>query len=366
VGVPGEDFGRGGVNIQYSTVDFLTVPAFLPPEHSNAKILDGANFGAALACGDFNGDRIGDLAVGAPRTSVGGSVWFYWGKAGFGLTASNYREFHQGANNIPGSQDGQFGHALAAGDFNRDGIDDLAVGDPGEPKPGSKKDFGTVLVIPGKNPAVNGEGTQQLWGWDVVDGDSDGHFGWSLAAGPIISGGGDDLAVGSPLTGWPVDRSHAGRVYLFRDHGGLAPHQSIDGDSLAAEGLPIVHDGARTDDWFGYSLTIGDFNHDGKLDLAIGIPRKSVMGQKSGAAVIVPSDGSWLNFAEETYVVQENVGGVSETADAYGWSLAAGDWNLDEYDDLAVGAPSSRSGRHRPLRASSAPAPSSSTTAVRT
>ena len=103
--------------------------------------------------------------------------------------------------------------------------------------------------------------------------------------------------------------------------------------------MPIIHDGAHTDDWFGYSLAIGDFNHDGKLDLAIGIPRKSVMGQKSGAAVIVPSDGSWLDLAGETYVVQENVGGVSETADAYGWSLAAGDWNVDEYDDLAVGAP---------------------------
>ena len=340
VGVPGEDFGRGGVNVQYNRGGFLATPAFLQGKHPDGdKMLDGAQFGAALACGDFNGDGVGDLAVGGPHTPVGGTVWIFWGKPAFGLDASSYWVFHQNGGAIPGSSTGVFGHALASGDFNGDGVADLAVGDPSEPVPGTHHNTGTVLMVPGKKGGLTFEGVQQVWGWSVVEGDSVGWFGWSLAAAPLVSGAGDELVVGAPLAGWPRDYQHAGRVYLFRGHGGLAPYLHIDEAALASAGLPNLYAPPQNHAWFGYSVATGDFNRDSKVDLAVGIPGKSVSGKRAGAAVIVPGTGLGLDLANERYLVQEALGGASESPDMYGWALAAGDWNLDRHDDLAVGAP---------------------------
>jgi FG-GAP repeat len=51
------------------------VPGLLKPQHPDGNaVLEGAYFGAALACGDFDGNGVDDLAVGAPHTPVGGSV----------------------------------------------------------------------------------------------------------------------------------------------------------------------------------------------------------------------------------------------------------------------------------------------------
>jgi hypothetical protein len=205
--------------------------------------------------------------------------------------------------------------------------------------------------MPGRKGGMKLEGLQQLWGWSVlgeIDETRSQAFGWALAAAPLVSGGGDDLAVGAPFTGvtypaaapgWPHNAA-AGRVYLFRDHGGLAPHQVVDEAALASAGLPIVYGVPALSTWFGYALATGDFNDDGHEDLAIGIPGKTVsQGQAAGAAVIVPSDGTWLDLGGECYLVQEMAGDLSEDGDRYGWALAAGNWNGGQYDDLAVGAP---------------------------
>src|SRR5919201_7113879 len=80
---------------------------------------------------DFNGDAFGDLAVGVPAEAVGGAfaagtVNILLG-SGAGLEATDQTLLQ--AN--PETPD-QFGGALAKGDFNGDGFDDLAVGAPRE------------------------------------------------------------------------------------------------------------------------------------------------------------------------------------------------------------------------------------------
>ena len=102
----------------------------------------GDHFGSALAFGDFDGDGAGDLAVGAPGESAGGAanagaVWVFYGSAA-GLHAGREQVFDQ--DNLPGGDGGtetgdQFGFAVAAGDVDGDGFDDLAIGSPFENQP---------------------------------------------------------------------------------------------------------------------------------------------------------------------------------------------------------------------------------------
>jgi hypothetical protein len=350
VGVPGENDGRGAVNVQYSKGGFLPTAGFLEPLHPGGEaMLRRARFGAALTCGDFTQDGVDDLAIGGPGTAEGGSVWVLWGRPGSLLSSSRYVVFHQDGATVPGSPEGSFGHALAAGDFDGDGIDDLAVGDPHEKNPATGFPHGTVLMVPGKAGALDMDGIQQVWGWPVVDDDEllAQSFGWSLAVGELVSGDADELVVGAPKTSvYPsATASHhvsfAGRVYLFRGHGGLAPYQAIDESQLgAAAGPNYVAKAPEAYTKFGWSVATGDFNGDGKIDLAVGNPSKTVGGVgAAGAVVALPGTGFGVTAAGARYLVQELAAGHSELADQYGYALAAGNWNVDGYDDLAVGAP---------------------------
>ena len=87
--------------------------------------------------GDFDGDGYDDLAIGVPFEDLGaftdtGNVGVVYGRAAFGLPFDRSQGFDQdailGAGNTE-SED-QFGFALASGDFDRDGHDDLAIGHP--------------------------------------------------------------------------------------------------------------------------------------------------------------------------------------------------------------------------------------------
>jgi hypothetical protein len=93
---------------------------------------------------------------------------------------------------------------------------------------------------------------------------------------------------------------------------------------------------------FGYSLAAGDFDHDGFFDLAIGLPDAAV-GAMSEAGMVVVMHGSRLGLVTIQFQVwRQDVTTVPDTAealDSFGAALAAGDFNGDGRDDLAVGVP---------------------------
>ena len=115
-----------------------------------------------MAAGDFNGDGLADLAVGVPYDDlpgIRGQGWVYdagavnviYGSYA-GLSATMYADqyWHQ---NVAGVEDtaeaaDNFGYAVAVGDFNGDGSDDLAIGVPGEDVSGVQ-DAGAVNVLYG-------------------------------------------------------------------------------------------------------------------------------------------------------------------------------------------------------------------------
>ena len=92
-----------------------------------------------------------------------------------------------------------FAKALAAGDFNDDGYDDLAVGVPGEEV--NVANAGVVCVLYGSAAGLASAG-QQWWSQNSVDvpgvAEAGDRLGESLATGDFDGDGFDDLAIGVP------------------------------------------------------------------------------------------------------------------------------------------------------------------------
>ncbi len=98
-----------------------------PKDAAGVANQDGDLFGSALAVADFDGDGFDDLAVGAPGKSGNqGRVFVYSGKA---IETSTTPAVMLGG--AAKGAFGNFGSALATGDLNGDKVPDLAVGAPG-------------------------------------------------------------------------------------------------------------------------------------------------------------------------------------------------------------------------------------------
>jgi hypothetical protein len=90
-----------------------------------------------------------------------------------------------------------FGHALAAGDFDDDGFDDLAIGAPGE-----DASAGQVCIVRGGASGIDdGNGAsypQSANGYLDAASEAGDRFGSALAVGHFSDDPHDDLAIGSP------------------------------------------------------------------------------------------------------------------------------------------------------------------------
>ncbi|WP_437939833.1 hypothetical protein [Sorangium sp. So ce341] len=314
--------------------------------HTEDKAEKDDHFGRALATADFNGDGYADLAVGAPYEDINGAddagaVNVIYGSI-LGLTSGGDQLWHQDSPGVVGSaeNDDRFGHALAAGDFNRDGFDDLAIGAPGEDI-GGDDDAGSVYILYGSPSGLTSAGNQ---GWDqdspnVAGGVEGGdHFGGSLAAGDFTGDGYADLAIGAPDE--DVDgHDDGGAVHVFR---GTAAGLSAAGDPMFHENSPNVAGSVEEGDRFGWSLAAGNFDGDGYADLAIGAPYEDLAGHGGGGAVhVFRGTAAGLSAVGDPMFHQDspNVADAVEDGDHFGYALASGDFDGDGKADLAIGVP---------------------------
>jgi hypothetical protein len=211
-------------------------------------------FGLALAAEDFNHNGFVDLAVGAPGETVGsadhaGAVSVLQGSAG-GLTTIGGRLFTQVGGAVEPFD--LFGAALAAADFNGNGVADLAVGASSE-RVGRIVDAGAVSVLYGSASGLSSVGGQLF---TQVGGAPETHDLWGapLAAGDFNGNGVADLAASatSEDVGSIVD---AGAVsVLYGSAGGL----TTTGGRLFTKDSPGIEGSASERDFFGHALTTGD------------------------------------------------------------------------------------------------------------
>lgn len=280
-------------------------------------------FGKTFAVGDFNRDGYDDVAVGSPGNDTGqGRVYIY--KGGRTGTLTFWQTLDQTFLGLNESGD-RFGTALAAGDFNGDGYDDLAVGLPNE-SPGSGPRSGYVMLFRGTRT--------KLAPWHGLDQKGIGRneagdlFGASLTAGDFNGDGIDDLAVGLPGEA-PASNPRSGFVMTFKGtRTKVVPWQGIGQDGIGAN---------EAGDQFGAALASGDFNGDGIDDLAVGLPGEAPASDpKSG--FVMTFKGTRGNMTPWQGIDQKGIG-ANEAGDRFGATLAAGDFNGDGIDDLAVGLP---------------------------
>ena len=302
---------------------------------------DFDHFGHALAAGDFNGDGVDDLATGIPfdnglvanaQADCGGVVVRY-GVAGAGLATGLADTFlsQQASGSLDPAEPGdRFGEALAVGDFNGDGIDDLAVGIPGETLSGHAS-AGAIQIHYGLPNGIQLAGEHFLHQGTPLPGaaeTSDG-FGLALAVGNFNGDAYDDLAVGAP---GDFGGSNTGSVTVLNGGaGGLMPFDGY----LIHQDQPGIFDSAEAGDLFGHALATGDFDGNGFDDLAIGVPGEDGVG----AVQVIFGSAFGLIFTENLIWRETNIGGASAAGDRFGNTLAAGDFDGDGHADLAIGVP---------------------------
>ncbi|MFH1707593.1 MAG: DNRLRE domain-containing protein [Planctomycetota bacterium] len=286
--------------------------------------VDGSGAEGLGSChirGDFNGDGYSDLAVGAPKygsTNKFGRIYVFYGHA------AGYNIQMDLALKITGETNTNLPIAMAAGDWNGDGFDDLAA----------VTDTTTTsrcYIFYGSPAGIMKENAAQA---DAIITEEANQMGICSAAnaGDVNNDGYDDLIVGSDKydEASVLDR---GMACIFNGHAvGITAASTLDADTR------IIGDLARRR--FGASVAgLGDRNNDGYADIAVGASCSTMTGaEKAGKIYIWHGRSGGIPDGDCTTRNVEVGGWLTRTGapkfNSFGRMLAWADFDGDSYLDL--------------------------------
>jgi hypothetical protein len=246
-----------------------TMPSFLAPV---GYAIGDPNGNQAVAVADFNRDGIPDLVALAPSL---GSV---------SVALGNHDGTFQSASNF--SVVGGNPTAVAVGDFNGDGNPDVVTMD------NSDNSSGEVNVLLG-----NGDGTFQApLDFQLPTTPLSYQTGGAMAVGDLNGDGKLDLVfLGTTTYYGPYSESSANNLNVLLGQG--------DGTFSAASTVPIIEGG-----YYG-SLALGDFNGDDKLDVVTAGANGVVVRLGNGDGTLgAPSTFPANNYVDNQYPTSVAVG----------------------------------------------------------
>ena len=339
---PGHERGGSGTVSIFFGGTWDTPVIDLTQRAADAEVwgaVGGEHAGTHLAVGDLNGDGIQDLVMAAPFSdrAIGGphdtgAVYVLFGRRNL----SGVIDLATQADvTVRGAAEGDtLGSAIATGDVNGDGIDDLVVGAKGFDTP-ERRDAGAVYVFYGGD-ALRGlidlqqrAADLQLWGG------AGERIGAAVAVGDVNGDGANDLVLGGPSAA-PAGRPKAGIVYVVT--GPPSASATID---LTAEADVTLWGPAG---WrLGEGVAAYDLDRDGKAELLLHAPFASREDRyRAGAVFILRGRATWppqLDLATDAADVA--IWGAFTHNDLT-WRMASGDLNNNALPDLIVSDPEGR------------------------
>ena len=293
-------------------------------------------FGRALTTADIDRDGHPDLIVGSWLDDLAGenrgAVYIYPG-----LPDGTFGD--EPLQTLTGVRNGDnFGIALAACDFNGDGLTDLAITASAYENTGAEyaaDNQGGVLVFLGSEAGfrltadggILPGGTLNAEGIFVGAGGL--ALGTSLAAGDIDGDGVCDLAAAAPGAG-----GNNGVIHVFR---GRLPDPAGDGGLAAPPNR--IYTGANANN-LGRALAVADINGDRRADIIATEPGYDAPAAANAGAVRIFSGGPLAGPVRQTTPVTEAQytwagRAANQTA---GVSLAVADQTGDRIVDLVIGS----------------------------
>ncbi|MFE7031244.1 FG-GAP and VCBS repeat-containing protein [Streptomyces sp. NPDC057621] len=333
---------------------------------------DNGVFGYALVPRDLDGDGLTDLAVTSreyrPEDNISGSVIVLWGRR-TGISGQDSVRVAGAATNA------EVGEDLTAGDFDGDGHTDLFM------RNGDDYDYRAVLHGPFDRTGApareqqmvvfstdntisstaagdfNGDGIEDLATFYVYENHAEGGKLWlgtknglstvpqrlssasATAVADFDQDGYADLATREFPGGDTEMVDDPGTVKIY--YGSAAGPSQTRTQTITQQtaGVPGV---SEKNDAFGARLSAGDVNGDGYPDLAVGVPGEAIGSvAKAGSVVLLKGGKSGLTGtgAQAFHQDTANVPGVAEKNDVFGGSVRLLDVTGDGKADLTAGAP---------------------------
>jgi len=290
--------------------------------NSANTIITGENIsdllGNNVALCDVNADGFSDMIIGAHQFSTDtGRIYIFYGKTS-GITSGN-------ANTATGATGSQitgaatnhaFSYSATCGDFNGDGIFDLAVG-----AQLSTTNTGRVHIFHGSLSGIATMGAAAA-NQTILGGATNNNFGSNVAAADIDGDGYSELIAGSRLYNTSV-----GRAYVFAGtSAGILP--------ASTAGAVTTVTGESGNNEFGFAIAIGNANSDSAMDLVVGAPNWNNNGQ--GRAYYFPGGGT-IGTGTANAIAMSIIDGATAATNDYYWPWKIIDMNGDGFGDLIGG-----------------------------